>query len=70
MTYDESGKSDAKDQSICTKNPNVIFALDDPFWKSNAHCSRLWSIRAVTFNPVLLNLFICQTQAVFEEFRY
>ena len=34
-TYDQSRKGDTKDQSICNQDPNVIIALDDPFWKSN-----------------------------------
>ena len=57
-TTDESRKGTAKDDPVRAKNPNVVFALNNPLWKRNAIGGGLGSIRMVIFQPVFADCII------------
>jgi hypothetical protein len=53
ITYHDNWETDAKQNSISAKNPNIIVRLHDPRRKRNAHCDLLTAIRV----PIFLEIF-------------
>jgi hypothetical protein len=53
ITYHDNRETNAKQNPISAKNPNIIVRLHDPWRKRNAHCDLLTAIRV----PVFLKIF-------------
>jgi hypothetical protein len=53
ITYHDNRETNAKQNPISAKNPNIIVRLHDPRRKRNAHCDLLTAIRV----PIFLEIF-------------
>jgi hypothetical protein len=49
ITYHDNRETNAKQNPISAKNPNIIVRLHDPWRKRNAHCDLLTAIRVPVF---------------------
>ena len=59
-THHDEGNSSAKDQSICSKHPNVILPLHHPLRNRNLILPLLWSIRIPIFRQIIARHLIRQ----------
>lgn len=49
ITYHDNRETNAKQNPIGAKNPNIIVSLHDPWRKRDAHCDLLAAIRVSIF---------------------
>ena len=57
-TYNESGKSTTKKQTVNTKNPNIILPFNDPLRQCNTHGHILAAVGMSIFFEILTSGFI------------
>jgi hypothetical protein len=67
ITYHENRETNAKQNPISAKNPNIIMRLYNPRRKRNAHCDLLTAIRVPIFLEVFPNVLVGKSAARLDQ---
>ena len=69
ITYHDKRETNAKQNPISAKNPNIIVRLHDPWRKRNAHCDLLTTIRVPVFLEIFPDVLVGKSAARLDQVK-